>query len=344
MPNKDKLSPKFILNKFKKEKYSGYDNNPNINSSINSNSSIVDNIISKITDLNRLISVTPIDNNSINDLYGDSLDSKKLANYLELNIKLANDIIDLFIHTSSCQISDAISQVRLSICDNDSHNNSNNNNNNPNPNNNNHNHNNNYNNIIDININNGDGIDANISSLKSVNNKKTFGRVVTGKTTSDDWGTSLLVIDSAEKGDIIFIDGGMDTGSNTIPAAIWGELTSSFSKKKGLAGTVIYGSCRDLDFLADFDYPVYSCFTVANAGKPNGLGDVNCDIIISENGTNYKVSYGDFIFADINGVVVIPKEIFMDVISKTLDIKIKELNIINQLNNGKSLSEIVGLR
>lgn len=325
MTNKNKISPKSILSKFKKESNNG-DNSINaneinltnkinnqfrvLNKLINTNAKNPNNITNASSATNSASDCTDSENQC---LYGDSLDSEKLATYLNLEIDLVNAIINLLSHASSCQVSDAMMQVADTVR---------------------------VNNVNrDISFNNGV-----IPNLKSVNNKKTFGRVITGKTTSDDWGTSLLVIDSAEKGDIIFIDGGMDIGSNTIPAAIWGELTSSFSKKKGLAGTVIYGSCRDLDFLADFDYPVYSCFTVVNAGKPDGLGELNCDIVICENRTNYKVSFGDFIFADINGVVVIPKEIFMDVISKTLDIKIKELNIINQLNNDKSLSEIVGLR
>ncbi|MGL4668972.1 MAG: hypothetical protein ACRCVG_00035 [Methanobacteriaceae archaeon] len=376
MSKKAKLSPKFILNKFKKEVSNELDSDKDT-------SSIIKDINIKISDLANLDNNININNNNNNNentninnininingntksLYEDSLNSKKLAYYLNLDIDFADIIIDLLDNTSSCQISDAIMQVNVN-----NHNSDNCNGNN------NHNTINNNNNNYHSRVNNGV-----IPSLKAVNNKKTFGRVVTGKTSHNDWGTSLFVIDNAEKGDILFIDASINNGalesltniassstdttnnnkhhnigntpnsdnvdnicSNYIPSAIWGELTSTSSKNNGLAGTVIYGSCRDIDFLADFDYPVYSCFTVPNAGNPKGLGEVNCEVIIHENENNYKVLPGDFIFADINGVVIIPKESFLNVISKTLDIKIKEITIINQLNEGKSLLEITGLK
>lgn len=388
MSKKAKLSPKFILNKFKKEVSNELDSD-------NDTSSIVNDINIKISDLANLDNNININNNNnentnINNininingnnksLYEDSLNSKKLAYYLNLDIDFADIIIDLLDNTSSCQISDAIMQVNVNNHNSDNFNGNNNHNVINNKNNNNSNDNNNNNNYHSR-VNNGV-----IPSLKAVNNKKTFGRVVTGKTSHNDWGTSLFVIDNAEKGDILFIDASINNGalesltdiasssssssmdtnnnnnhhnigntpnidnvanicSNYIPSAIWGELTSTSSKNNGLAGTVIYGSCRDIDFLADFDYPVYSCFTVPNAGNPKGLGEVNCEVIIHENENNYKVLPGDFIFADINGVVIIPKENFLNVISKTLDIKIKEITIINQLNEGKSLLEITGLK
>lgn len=173
-----------------------------------------------------------------------------------------------------------------------------------------------------------------LKNIKSINNKKAYGRIVTAKTDSDDWGTSLLAIDTAKKGEILFIL------SSEEASAIWGELTSQCSKEKGLSGTVIYGATRDIDFLVDFDYPVFTYETVPNAGKPLGLGLINLNLEIEK----IKIKPGDFLFADINGCIIVPQELFSDVMKETFKINLKEAEIVSEIKKGKSLSEILNLK
>ena len=172
-----------------------------------------------------------------------------------------------------------------------------------------------------------------VVGLKAMNRNKVYGRVVTAKTNCDDWGTSLLAMDQAEPGEVLFLYCYGERGS------VWGELASTSSQEKGIAGTVLYGYARDMDAIIDLDYPVYALDFCPNAGKALGLGEVNVDIEID----NQIIKPGDFIFGDESGVVVIPQELFEDVIIATYNIKVKENNIIKQLKSGKTLSQIVGL-
>ncbi|MCL2115362.1 MAG: RraA family protein [Methanobrevibacter sp.] len=172
-----------------------------------------------------------------------------------------------------------------------------------------------------------------LNSIKSINNKKTYGRIITAKTDSDDWGTSLLAIDKAKKGEILLI---LSLGELS---AIWGELTSQCSKEKGLSGTVIYGATRDIDFLVDFDYPLFTCETTPNAGKPLGMGIINPKLEIE----NITIKPGDFLFADMSGCVVVPQELFSDVMMETWKIMLKEAEIISEIKKGRLLSEILNL-
>ena len=183
-------------------------------------------------------------------------------------------------------------------------------------------------------LNNLTGRNGVLKNIKSINNQKTYGRIVTVQTSSDDWGTSLLGIDKAKKGEILFI---LSLGKSS---AIWGELTSQCSKEKGLSGTVIHGATRDIDFLVDFDYPVFASEFVPNAGKPLGFGKINPDLEIED----IKIKPGDFLLADMSGCVVVPQELFSDVMMETLKIKLKESEIISEIKKGKSLSEILNLR
>jgi regulator of RNase E activity RraA len=173
-----------------------------------------------------------------------------------------------------------------------------------------------------------------LHGLKSINGKRAYGRIVTAKTKSDDWGTSLLAIDTAHEGEIIFIH---STGK---PSAIWGELTSLSSYEKKLSGTVICGAVRDIDFLDNFDFPVFAYETVPNAGEAYGFGKVNISLTIGDT----KINPGDFLFGDLSGVVVVPQEIFKHVMRKLIDIKINESEISYSIKNGKSISDILGLQ
>lgn len=173
-----------------------------------------------------------------------------------------------------------------------------------------------------------------IKSIKSINNLKVWGKIFTAETTSDDWGTSALAIDEAEPGDILFFKVDSDD------KAIWGELASTSAKNNGIKATVVYGSVRDMDALLYMDYPIFASNHVPNAGLALGLGSLNEKIAIED----VTVSPGDFFFGDESGIVIIPQELFCDVMISTLGVKIKESLIINKLGAGLTLAEIAGLR
>lgn len=172
-----------------------------------------------------------------------------------------------------------------------------------------------------------------IQSIKPINNQKVWGTVFTAETASDDWGTSAQAIDAASAGDILFFKVDSDD------KAIWGELASTCARDSGIKATVIYGSARDLDALLYMDYPIFASNFCPNAGSPLGLGTLNESIEVE--GT--VINPGDFFFGDESGVVVIPKEMFAKTMAASLEVKIKESNIIDDLSHGKSLAEIVGL-
>ncbi len=173
-----------------------------------------------------------------------------------------------------------------------------------------------------------------IQKIKPINNQKVWGKIFTAETACDDWGTSALAIDSAQEGDILFFK--VDSEEK----AIWGELASSCARDNGIKATVIYGSARDLDALLYMDYPVFASNFCPNAGSALGLGSLNESIDVE----GVKINPGDFFFGDESGIVIIPKELFSKVMAQVLLVKIKETGIIEDINRGKTLAEIVGLK
>ena len=141
-------------------------------------------------------------------------------------------------------------------------------------------------------------------------------------------------VDAAEDEDILFFK--VDSEDK----AIWGELASSCARDNGIKATVIYGSARDLDALLYMDYPVFASNFCPNAGSALGLGTLNETIDVE--GT--QIAPGDFFFGDETGIVVIPQQLFASVMAQSLLVKIKESGIIEDINSGKTLAEIVGLK
>lgn len=173
-----------------------------------------------------------------------------------------------------------------------------------------------------------------IQSIKPINNQKVWGKIFTAETDSDDWGTSAQAIDEACEGDILFFKVSDDK------KAIWGELASTCARDNGIKATVIYGSARDLDALLYMDFPVFATNFCPNAGSPLGLGTLNEPIEVE----GIRINPGDFFFADESGIVVIPQELFAQTMKASLAVKIKEARIINQIADGLTLAEIVGLK
>lgn len=172
-----------------------------------------------------------------------------------------------------------------------------------------------------------------IQSIKPINNQKVFGKIFPAETDSDDWGTSALAIDAASEGDILFFKVSDDD------KAIWGELASTCAKENGIKATVIYGSARDLDALLYMDYPIFASNFCPNAGSALGLGSLNEPIVVEDN----VVNPGDFFIGDESGVVVIPQELFAKTMVAALAVKVKETKIIEDIANGLTLAEILGL-
>lgn len=162
---------------------------------------------------------------------------------------------------------------------------------------------------------------------------KIGGRVVTVKTQQDDWGTSLKAVETAKEGEIVFICCDGDE------VGVWGELFSKYAQEKGVQSTVIYGAMRDVEAVKKLDYPVFSRSIVPHAGKPRAEGEIR---IPTECG-GVKVNTGDWLFGDDGGVVIVPEEILQKVISKALKIKTNEDEILHQIEDGSSLSDILGI-
>jgi regulator of RNase E activity RraA len=92
--------------------------------------------------------------------------------------------------------------------------------------------------------------------------------------------------------------------------ASWGELMSTSARNRGAAGVVIDGWSRDTPGILALGFPCFSRGRYAQDQRTRGtVVDFRCPVRIG----GVHIHPGDVIFADLDGVVVIPREIETDV-------------------------------
>lgn len=162
---------------------------------------------------------------------------------------------------------------------------------------------------------------------------KVVGKAVTVKTVDGDWAKPVEAIGVAEKGSVIVIDAGGGY------RAVWGELASWSCKIKGIEGVVINGAARDIEVIKELNFPLFCKNISPEAGEPKGYGEINVEIEIE----GVKIRPGDWIVGDESGVVVIPKEIAVEITNRAIDVMEREERIREEIRRGRILSDILEL-
>jgi regulator of RNase E activity RraA len=107
------------------------------------------------------------------------------------------------------------------------------------------------------------------------------------------------------------------------PVALYGELSASSAKAHGAVGALVDGAVRDTCHLRAMDFPVFS--RARNPVEAFGrwaLLEYQVPILISgELAVAVQVNPGDFIFGDYDGVLVIPREIALEVLQECERVK-----------------------
>ena len=163
---------------------------------------------------------------------------------------------------------------------------------------------------------------------------KIVGKAVTVQTFPGDWAKPVESIDMAGPGDVLVIY----NGSNSISP--WGGLATLSCKMRGVEGVVIDGAVRDVDEIRALKYPTWSSGITPNAGDPKGMGEINSEITCG----GQTVKPGDYIVADENGVVVIPKERAYEIARRAKEVEKMESRLYEEIRRGSTLSQVANLK
>jgi regulator of RNase E activity RraA len=114
--------------------------------------------------------------------------------------------------------------------------------------------------------------------------------------------------------------------------AMWGELMATAARARGATGAVLAGMSRDTRGILELDFPVF-CYG-RYAQDQRGRGQVTAHHVQLEvNGV--VITPGDIVFGDLDGVVVVPREIEVEVIREALEKSRRERTAKYDLARGR---------
>ncbi len=144
------------------------------------------------------------------------------------------------------------------------------------------------------------------------------------------FGLLTEALDQLEKGEVYIASGGL------MRSAYWGEILTVTAKKRGATGAIINGFHRDTNMILKNDWPVFSRGRFAqDSSVRTQVVDFRCTIEIE----NVLINPGDLIFADIDGVLIIPRSLEKKVITESLKKVRTEKIVIEEIKSGMSSTE-----
>lgn len=168
------------------------------------------------------------------------------------------------------------------------------------------------------------------------------GAIVVGRAYTVLTANIFQVIDDPYKGEIEAVD---SLKSNDIMVVctnrstrtcFWGELLSTAARARGARGIIIDGYTRDVAQITAMQFPTFATgMSVVDSAGRSIVVDHGCPV----NCGDVLVNTGDIVFGDIDGVVVIPKELEKEVIPLALEKVDKENLTRNELLKGAMLKD-----
>ena len=155
--------------------------------------------------------------------------------------------------------------------------------------------------------------------------------ILYGPLDANNPGTVGDFIDKLDEGTVVVIDNG-----GREDATVWGDILTYLADKKGLAGTVIDGACRDVHLCLELGYPIYSRSYSMRTGKDRVQVDGEQ---VPVNIGDARVKPGDLMRGDADGVICIPLDREDEVLDAAEQINNAENQIRKYLEEGKTIAE-----
>ena len=120
-------------------------------------------------------------------------------------------------------------------------------------------------------------------------------------------------------------------------ATLWGGVMTSTAKGKKVKAACIDGGIRDTHQILEAEFPVFYEYRISNGSLGRCLiTHYQVPIKIG----NVTIKPGDVVLGDIDGVLVVPREIAYEVLMRAEEIRENEKKIFSWVREGQSVHEI----
>jgi 4-hydroxy-4-methyl-2-oxoglutarate aldolase len=168
------------------------------------------------------------------------------------------------------------------------------------------------------------------------------GRIVVGRAApvlfapiyhvpTEPYTSVIAAIDALKPGDVpVLATGGIES-------TYWGELFSNAALARGARGVVMDGYHRDTRKILDLGFPVFSTGSrpIDMAGRSQALA---YDVPVRCGGV--QIAPGDIVFAEIDGIAVVPQAVADEVAAKAFEKVATEDRAREDLRDGAYLADV----
>jgi regulator of RNase E activity RraA len=120
-------------------------------------------------------------------------------------------------------------------------------------------------------------------------------------------------------------------------ATLWGGVMTATAKGKKVKAACIDGGIRDTFQILDADFPVFYKYRLSNGSLGRCLITHFQTVLQIDNVT---IKPGDVVLGDIDGVLVVPRDIAYEVLIRAEEIKENEKKIFSWVHAGESIQTI----
>jgi regulator of RNase E activity RraA len=141
----------------------------------------------------------------------------------------------------------------------------------------------------------------------------------------------LQAVDSAQPDDVLIAAAG-----GSMRSGLWGELLSTAARRSGCVGAIVDGAVRDVRQMTAMKFPVWARGTsVYDSRDRHRVIDVDVEVEID----GVTIAPGDLVFADVDGVVVVPRDVEDQVIQRAWE-KVQAENVVrDSIRSGMTATE-----
>lgn len=141
----------------------------------------------------------------------------------------------------------------------------------------------------------------------------------------------LKAVDSCQPDDVVIAAAG-----GSVHSALWGELLSTASRNTGCVGAIVDGAVRDVRKMRAMGYAVFAR-AINVYDSLNRQRVIDLDVTVEIDGVRFAP--GDLVFADDDGVVVVPREVEREAIARAWEKVHAENQVRDAIRGGLKATE-----